>query len=57
MKNKLQQNDLGTPGHVAVAERRRAGRYILSASAEVSEVSSGARLAARLGDISIAYLT
>jgi PilZ domain len=53
MKDKLEQTDEGTPEPVAVAERRRARRYILSASAEVSEVDSGARLAARVGDISI----
>ena len=53
MKNKLEQMDEGTPQPVAVAERRMARRYILSASAEVSDVTSGARLAARVGDISI----
>jgi hypothetical protein len=53
MKNKLRQSNEPTPEHVTVAERRLADRYMLSASAEVSDVKSGARLETRVGDLSI----
>ena len=53
MKNKLVQTDELAPDRKAALERRRAQRYQTSAFVEVSEVTSGARLAARVGDISI----
>jgi PilZ domain len=49
----LGQLDEVAPEHQSVAERRTAPRYMMSASAAVSDATSGARLAARVGDLSI----